>query len=60
MAVKESMATNSALWEVLRYSFHGTIMILRSILDTVPWLLIFYFIKCKESEKSLSSDSTIV
>lgn len=60
MAVKESMATDSALWEVLRYSFHGTIVVLRSNLDTVPWLLTFYFVKCKESEKSLSSGSTIV
>lgn len=55
MAVKESMAADSALWEVLRVS-----MVLKSIFDTVPWLLTFYFVKYKESEKSLSSDSTMV
>lgn len=60
MTVKESKAMDSALWEVFRYTFHGTIMVRKSILDIVTWLLIFYFVKCKESEKSLSSDSTIV
>ena len=35
-------------------------MALKNILDTVPLLLAFYFVKCKESEKSLSSDSTMV
>lgn len=58
--VKESMAMYFAKWEVLKSSFHGIIMLLKSILDTVPRLLTFYFVKCKASEKSLSSDSTIV